>query len=341
VSSTPRHRPEEHVDDTYDEDAMRLTSLSFRPLRATGEPVSGVPWDHPPRFASWVSVLHSGRHDHSYEIKLNRAEKHLQDVRKVIADYVASEPYRVAKEEEPEALRGIWNITLTEPIPADVAPTVGDCIHNLRSVLDNWVHEFSAAEAGRDVRDTGFPILEDKANWDVGPCGGRKNSGAFRVRRLPEAVKTVIEACQPFENSLTMSAFQRTELRRLHLLDIGDKHQALNVVTASMDVIGWAVPEGTSGDTSHLVYREVLELNTPKPMLLIEFPTREEFDVSVYPSSDLRVVLMDEEAHWWPPTELTVVLGGFFNVVSFVIHLLNSAYETGESPFVPIEPSSE
>jgi len=37
----------------------------------------------------------------------------------------------------------------------------------------------------------------------------------------------------------------------------------------------------------------------------------------------------------------SVVLGGFFNVVSFVIHLLNSAYETAESPFVPIEPSSE
>jgi len=130
----------------------------------------------------------------SYEIKLNRSEKHLHDVRKAVSDYVARESYRVTEEEEPRALRRTWKITLTEPIPPDVAPMVGDRIHNLRSVLDNWVHEFSTTEAGHPVRDTGFPILKEEVNWDVGPCGSGKDSGTFRMRRLPEAVKTVVRA---------------------------------------------------------------------------------------------------------------------------------------------------
>jgi len=277
----------------------------------------------------------------SYKVKLSRAEKHLQDVREAVSDYVAGKPYLITEEEEPKALRRMWRITLTKPIPPDIAPAVGDCIHNLRSVLDNWVHEFSTSEAGCPVRDTGFPILKDEPNWDVGPCGSRKDSGAFRVRRLPEAVQTVIKAYQPFDNSLTVPAHIRTELRRLHLLDIRDKHQALNVVAANMDVIGWGVPEGTTGGIGHRVFREMLELNTPKPMLLIKFANRAEFDVSVNPSADLQVVLIDEEPRWWPPPELTVILEGFSRSVAHAIRLLNFAYETGKSPFIPVEPSSE
>jgi hypothetical protein len=268
---------------------------------------------------------------HSYEIKLSRAEKHFQDVRKVVSDYVSSEPYLITNEDEPQKLQRMWNITLTQPIPSEVAPAVGDFIHNLRSVLDNWVHEFSAAEAGYPVSDTGFPIFNEEANWD---------KGASRVRALSENVKAVIKAYQTFETSLTVPMFHRTELRRLHLLDIRDKHQALNVVTANMDVIGWPVPEGSSGGLKHHVFREVLELGRPKPMLLIEFPNRADFDVGVNPNADLQVVLIDEEADWWPPTELTVDLGGIFNAVSYAIHLLNFAYETGRSPF-PSSPSSE
>jgi hypothetical protein len=292
-------------------------------------------------FASRAYVLHAVSMSRSYEIKLNRAEKHFQEVRKAVGDYVASKPYRVSKEEEPKSLRRQWNITLTKSIPSEVAPMVGDCIHNLRSVLDNWIHEFSTAEAGHPVSDTGFPILKDEANWDVGPSGGRKDSGAFRVRRLPEPVKAVVKTYQPFDKSLTVPSFQRSQLRRLHVLDIRDKHQALNVVAANMDVIGWPVPMGTSGDVKHRVFREVLELNAPKPMLLIEFRTRTDFDVSVNPNADFHVILMDGESEGWPRPELIVVLGGFLNTVAYAIRLLNFAYETGQSPFVPIEPSSD
>jgi hypothetical protein len=275
----------------------------------------------------------------SYEIKLNRAKEHLDKVRETVADYVASKPYRITEETQPEALRRIWHITLTEPIPSNVAPAVGDCIHNLRSVLDNWVHEFSTTEAGRPVRDTGFPILKEEADWNKGPCGSRKDSGAFRIRRLPDAVKTVIKAAQPFETSLTPLVSHRHALRRLHMLDIRDKHQTLNVVTANMDVIGWAVPEGT-GATKHRVFPVFLELNTPQPMLLIEFATLVDFDVSVYPSADFQVVLIDEEAGGWPPMELVAELAWFSNAVSYVTYFVNRAYETGDPPFVPIEPSS-
>lgn len=209
-------------------------------------------------------------------------------------------------------------------------------------MLDNWVHEFSTEAVGQPVHDTGFPILKEEASWHVGPCGSGKDSGSFRIRRLPDAVKTVIKAAQPFETSLTPISSQRTALRRLHLLDIRDKHQALNVVTANMDVVGWGVPEGTTGDVRYRIYRgEVLELHTPKPILLVELPNRSYFDMSVHPSADFQVVLLDEISEAWPIPGLSNVLGGFLNAVAYLIHLLNFARETGKAPLFPIEPGSE
>jgi hypothetical protein len=277
----------------------------------------------------------------SYEVKFHRAEQHFNHACEVISDYVARKPYVIAKKEEPEALRRLWEITLTEAIPTDLAPTVGDCIHNLRAVLDNWVHEFSTSEAGKPTRDASFPILKNEADWNVGPCGSRKHSGAFRVRGLPQPVQTVIKSYQSFDTSFTVPAFQRSQLRTLHQLDIRDKHQALNVVAANMDVVGWGEPDGRVGSVRHRIFPGMLELHTPKPMLLIEFPNRAYFDMSVYPSADFQVVLVDEKPEGWPVPELVQVLGGFLNTVAYALRLLSVAHETGKSPFIPIPPGSE
>lgn len=40
-----------------------------------------------------------------------------------------------------------------------------------------------------------------------------------------------------------------------------------------MDVIGWDVPTGSSGPVKCKVFRQELQLDTPQPLLLIEFFT--------------------------------------------------------------------
>jgi hypothetical protein len=106
-----------------------------------------------------------------------------------------------------------------------------------------------------------------------------------------------------------------------------------------MDVIGWGVPEGSKSEVRYRVFKGDLEPNTPQPMLLIEFLDQAEYDWSVHPSADFRVILAEEETYRRPVVQ---VLGGFLSTVDWVFRQLDWAFRTGESPFphVPEDPTS-
>lgn len=256
----------------------------------------------------------------SYEIKLDRFDKHRHDVKSALADYLADKPYLLTHEKDDKRQRIVWTITLTKPVPFEIGGMVGDAIHNLRSTLDNWVFEFSAGPKGEPLSKTGFPIFTDEKDWVKGTCC-RNDHGSHRIRGLPNPLKAIVEACQPFKREPTWMDHIRDGLRTIHELDIRDKHQRLNIVAANVDMGYWTQPEGVGEQIGRFILKGLLELDTPATFLVLDFPTLHDFEMGVHPYPMLEVVVAEERTQRWeqPGQEVVSFLDSLYGSVAWIL----------------------
>jgi hypothetical protein len=107
----------------------------------------------------------------------------------------------------------IWAEVL-KPLPADFGLIVGDCLHNLRSSLDNLAYELLAAyQKGQPskskVNDSGFPIFRQQRDF--------ASKGKSMIRGIHPDAQTLIEKLQPYNRGNGGSTL--FVLSRLHNMD--------------------------------------------------------------------------------------------------------------------------
>lgn len=167
-----------------------------------------------------------------------RAQRHFEELETAIQSFFEDYPYDVCVEPDPNRNRYVVRLHDPLPIPEiEWATVIGDCVHNLRSIFDYIAWEL----AGGDPTDhrTLFPVYDTQAEFE--------DLGRRRMRRLPPAVQTAIERMQPFRAQEQQR--DRHFLRRLHLLDIADKHKLLTLTVAQPTAAGVSVsPEDHGGD---------------------------------------------------------------------------------------------
>jgi hypothetical protein len=102
----------------------------------------------------------------------------------------------------------------------------GECVHNLRSALDNLA--YALARLHRDPpgrpKDVAFPIYREKKKFDD---KGKKN-----VAQIPKQAAAVLERIQPFQRdgSLQEGRAENDPLLMLQSLNNTDKHRVPSVV---------------------------------------------------------------------------------------------------------------
>lgn len=146
--------------------------------------------------------------------KLRRAQAHIDDLERVIRDYLHDpKPFEVVPEPDPNGTTRNYRFRLIRPVPEVIPEIIGDAIHNLRAALDHAICALVARNQRDVTSDHCFPVLKQ----------GVKRPG----RRIREAVGDagghVVEAVKrekPFEG-------ESNHLYALHQLDITDKHRLL------------------------------------------------------------------------------------------------------------------
>jgi hypothetical protein len=73
----------------------------------------------------------------SYDLKLDRAEKHLIEIEEIVREYRAARPYTVAKLREGQRQKTVWRFRYTSQPPEELALISADFIYNVRSALDH------------------------------------------------------------------------------------------------------------------------------------------------------------------------------------------------------------
>lgn len=166
----------------------------------------------------------------SWDLKVTRAEHHLDEVKAKMAAYADRNPFRAARVRQPPRQRHIWlyRLEMTEKPDPVIAVIIGECFYDLRSALDH----LAVAMAPRSRKaSAAFPV-EWTDPWEKNAAGDfiygeeRRRSFTFRIKGMPDEAVEMIKTAQPYQR-------KDSELETLGLisrLENADKHRELIVV---------------------------------------------------------------------------------------------------------------
>jgi hypothetical protein len=147
--------------------------------------------------------------------KMKRAEQHLADFEAVLGPWVGAKPVSFVSRPLANGSGEELLVHIDPPMPQELDLILGDCIHNLRSVLDHLAMTLAIANGADPYdRSISFPVFDEETNY--------RANGVRSIRTLTTAAQAFIEEQQPFKRST--NAWMLTELQSL---DNRDKHRSL------------------------------------------------------------------------------------------------------------------
>lgn len=150
--------------------------------------------------------------------RFNRARDRLADFRDVEAAFLKRKPYSVSiKFNRQRREYSLWFHVKERP-PIELSLILSECVHHLRSALDNAVCAIAMRQLGCD-RLTAMPVCYKSEQWEW-------DKTKKRVRGLKGPVINVIRDLQPF-NEVDLFMAQHHRLYLLDQLWNADKHHAL------------------------------------------------------------------------------------------------------------------
>lgn len=149
-------------------------------------------------------------------MKIRRADALIIDYRNIADEFLKTNPYEVYISHDAH-YTNVVGVVHALP-PWEMSMILGDAIHNLRSALDILANDALCAEGKNANRGASFPIykLEDKFEKAL----SKNMMGAS------EELRSIVRRWQPFN-------FDTSWIRRLHDIDIVDKHRSINSVVSN------------------------------------------------------------------------------------------------------------
>jgi len=161
----------------------------------------------------------------SWDLKVERAEKHLEEVKDQITAYALKHPYRPVRARQPKGKRNIWlyRLEMTEEPDPMIPIIVGECLYGIRSALDH----LAVAMAPRSRKGSAAFPVEATDPWKRNDKGAfvydeeRRISFTSKIRGIPADAVAMIKEAQPYRRD-------RPEVDALALisrLENADKHR--------------------------------------------------------------------------------------------------------------------
>lgn len=207
----------------------------------------------------------------SIKLKLNRAQEHLNSFVDEVARYLDSEPYKLVTNVQPSDQRLVlleFNV-IRQP-EERIGVILGDCIHNLRSVLDYLICYLVAKNGGTINTATQFPILDYRPKDKRGhPLPPKVHGG------VAPNVLTVIDSLQPYTSGENASLHPLSILKHLSNTD---KHRMLHITAVFLNEprCRLILPDGRSFEAEH----NTRVANHETAIAAFKFP--QPFDVLLY-----------------------------------------------------------
>jgi len=102
--------------------------------------------------------------------KVERAEKHIDDVNAESLAFFKTNPYVVSTKRDLQTRQPIYYLSSTKPIPSHIALIAGDAIQCLMSALDHLAYQIVCAGTNDNPPNPNwiyFPIQDDAAKYEA------------------------------------------------------------------------------------------------------------------------------------------------------------------------------
>ena len=153
------------------------------------------------------------------QAKIDRAKKHLEELKLAVKGFLATNPYKVAATHDEKGRPAYFLGDVTDT-PIEIAQITGDVIQNLRSALDHLAFQFfpSGKEGTPADSKIYFPVKEGEKEY----LDWRKKN----ERWLTPETTNAIDSIKPYQKG-------NDSLWQLHKLNVIDKHRMLIMVGSS------------------------------------------------------------------------------------------------------------
>lgn len=127
-------------------------------------------------------------------LRLRRAQLHMDNFYRQVDRFINSVPYEMVAEEDSDGVNQFIRIKakIRKELPLRLSIVAGDCIHNLRTILDNiiWqLGDLNGLPKGR-LDKIGFPLRMSPDEF---------SKELESLKGLPQSVIDLIESLQPYQ----------------------------------------------------------------------------------------------------------------------------------------------
>jgi hypothetical protein len=147
--------------------------------------------------------------------KVERANKHIGDLRDAVASFVATNPYKVGAKRDPATRKSVYYVTEVQAVPQEIPIILGDAIQNLRTALDHLAQHLYLVGSGATVyrKNTSFFVAPKAAEY--------KRLASGKVEHMRQEAIDALAALEPYQGG------KGNDFWVLHCLNNVDKHRAL------------------------------------------------------------------------------------------------------------------
>jgi hypothetical protein len=186
-------------------------------------------------------------------LKMQRAEKHFQELQNTVKAFVGSDPYAVVNEPDAKPKHYVARLKIEREPPPELSPIIGDIIHNARSALDHlvWLLIKKAGNDPTDRKVSGRPpfLIFTKDPFDsaiyatTDKWKNAKGTWDSYTKGMDRVDVGIIKRMQPYSSPFDPNLHP---LARLNELSNWDKHRELHFAGQVGVVTGTRVLEGVS-----------------------------------------------------------------------------------------------
>jgi hypothetical protein len=158
-------------------------------------------------------------------LKIERANKHIDELRGVIQEFKVTNPYKIARKCDPETGEHILYVHSADPLPPIIPVIAGDVIQNLYSSLDYLASELVIANNSPVSTKTAFPIAKNIPTTKD------------EIARYEGQVKGMRQQVKDLLRSMNMYRGEDNLFWTLHKLNNINKHRSLVTIGFSTSVL--------------------------------------------------------------------------------------------------------
>lgn len=158
------------------------------------------------------------------DLKLKRAEQHLDSLLVESAKYVEAQPYRIFGKWQPDEGWGFHVRVVRQP-SLGLGVILGDFVHNARSALDQTVWQLVRVTPAHPGRHNSFPIVLSKAKWLKDVEKPRQSDANSPLKGVSDEAFAYIKTVQPLHQG---ERAPDDPIAHLQELSNTDKHRLIH-----------------------------------------------------------------------------------------------------------------